>query len=118
VNGPRSLPACADRAHGLKEAVRAAGLDPDRAVVEPIADGMSADEGESAVDALLAVSPRISAVFCANDAIAVGVLRGLGHRSLSVPEDLAIAGYDDVVMAAMLSPAVDLRQRVAQGLLV
>jgi LacI family transcriptional regulator len=43
---------------------------------------------------------------CANDLLALGVLRGLAGAGISVPTEIAVVGYDDVTFASMLSPAL------------
>jgi LacI family transcriptional regulator len=111
VNGPVAIRQCADRRRGVRRAVRAAGLDPARVVVEVSRPALNAREGEASVAALLDARPRPTAVFCANDLLALGVLRGLASRGLAVPGDLALVGYDDVEFAAMLStPLTSVRQ--------
>jgi LacI family transcriptional regulator len=111
VNGPVAIRQCADRRRGVRRAVKAAGLDPARAVVELTRPALNAREGEASVEALLAARPRPTAVFCANDLLALGVLRGLVRRGMSVPDDLALVGYDDIEFAAMLStPLTSVRQ--------
>lgn len=60
--------------------------------------------GAAAVRELLARHPEITAVFAFNDLLAIGAVRALraaGHR---VPEDVAVVGYDDITMAALLDP--------------
>jgi LacI family transcriptional regulator len=111
VNGPVSIRQCADRRRGVRRAVRAAGLDPRTAVVEVTRPALNAHQGEASVAALLAARPRPTAVFCANDLLALGVLRGLAAKGLAVPDDLALVGYDDIEVAAMLStPLTSVRQ--------
>jgi LacI family transcriptional regulator len=111
VNGPVAIRQCADRRRGVRRAVKAAGLDPAEAVVEVTRPALNAREGEASVEALLAARPRPTAVFCANDLLALGVLRGLVRRGMSVPDDLALVGYDDIEFAAMLStPLTSVRQ--------
>ena len=44
--------------------------------------------------------PRPTAVFCANDLLALGVLQETIRQGLRIPEDLAIVGYDDIEFAA------------------
>jgi LacI family transcriptional regulator len=43
---------------------------------------------------------------CANDLLALGVLRGLAAKGIGVPNEIAVVGYDDVTFASMLSPAL------------
>lgn len=106
VHGPLKAPFpwSADRRQGVHRAVSSSGLDPKRSVVEITASGLNARAGEAVVDRLLDAKPRPTAVFCANDLLALGVLRGLTSRGISVPEDLSLVGYDDVDFAALLSP--------------
>ncbi len=108
VNGPATIRQCADRREGAMTAVRAKGRRPRRDVVfrEIEVPALTADHGERAVGALLALEPRPTAVICANDLLALGVLKGLASARLAPPEDLAVVGYDDVTFASMLSPAL------------
>jgi LacI family transcriptional regulator len=112
INGPRATRQCADRRRGLRKAVRAAGLDPDKVIQEVTTQTLNADGGERALYTLLdSAAPRPSALFCANDVTALGALRGLQRREVSVPGDMAVVGYDDVEFAAMLStPLTSVRQ--------
>jgi LacI family transcriptional regulator len=55
-------------------------MDPDRVVVEVRRAALNAGEGEASVAALLDARHRPTAVFCANDLLALGVLRGLAGR--------------------------------------
>ena len=63
---------------------------------------MTAQAAEQVVDHLLAIKD-ISAAFCANDLVALGVLRQLSLRGVAVPDDLSLVGYDDSYFA---SPAL------------
>jgi LacI family transcriptional regulator len=54
---------------------------------------------------------RSTAVFCANDLLALGVLQGLTRRRVRVPDDMAIIGYDDIEFAAAAAvPLSSVRQ--------
>ena len=82
-----------------------AGLDPEKALVEVIIPTVNAEGGEYGV--LMLAQQRAGlppAIFCLNDQVALGVLRALQRRGLSVPDDVAVVGYDDVEFAPMLSP--------------
>lgn len=58
------------------------------------------ETGRQALRELLAGTPPPTAVFCANDVIAIGALNAARALALRVPEDLSIVGFDDIAMAA------------------
>ncbi len=106
VNGPSSIRQCADRREGAQRALRRARRRRPATLREITVNALSVDQGEKAVEALLSLSPRASAVMCANDLIALGVLKRLSEMGVAVPQDVALVGYDDVSFASMLSPAL------------
>ncbi|BDH58376.1 LacI family DNA-binding transcriptional regulator [Tsukamurella sp. PLM1] len=63
-------------------------------------DEASDEAGFRAATELLAASPGVSAVFAANDVLAVGVLGAARERGLDVPRDLSVVGYDDTSLAS------------------
>jgi len=67
--------------------------------------------GAQALDAGL----EFDAIFASNDLLAIGFMREMRERGLSVPEDAAVVGYDDIPYAAMLQmPLTSIRQPAAQ----
>ncbi|MFP5284444.1 MAG: LacI family DNA-binding transcriptional regulator [Thermoanaerobaculia bacterium] len=62
------------------------------------------ESGHRAGAALLRLDPRPTAVFTANDAMAIGLLSALQEAGVRVPEDLAVAGFDDIPIARFLTP--------------
>ncbi len=111
VHGPLSIRQCADRQRGVLKAVKAAGLDPNYAVVDITTAAQNMPEGERGVEKLLQATIKPSAVFCANDLLALGFMRGLLKHKISIPGDLALVGYDDVEFASVLStPLTSIRQ--------
>jgi LacI family transcriptional regulator len=105
VNGPLSIPQCEDRRLGLVDALLDAEVDTEHDLVEIDVESMDASSGVAAVEKIFARSSP-TAIFCANDLLAIGVMRGLRMRKLRVPEDVAVIGYDDVELAAMTDPAL------------
>ncbi|MEO3803782.1 LacI family DNA-binding transcriptional regulator [Nonomuraea sp. B1E8] len=98
VTGPLTIRQCVERREGASAAMRAAGIDPaDLRVIEAMT--MTARAGEKAAADLIA-SGLPEAVFCANDLLALGVLRALLRAGVRVPEDVALMGYDDIDFAA------------------
>lgn len=55
---------------------------------------------------LLALEPRPDAVFAANDMMAIGCLSALHEAGLQIPQDIALAGFDDIPMARYVTPAL------------
>jgi LacI family transcriptional regulator len=105
VHGPLSIRQCADRRRGMLRAVRAAGLDPDQAIVDIATSALKTSEGERSVEGLLHARIKPTAL------LALGLTRGLIKRGISIPRDLALVGYDDVEFASMLStPLTTIRQ--------
>ncbi len=67
--------------------------------------GYSTEEiGYEGMSQLLSLSERPTAVFARNDFTAVGALNAIKQAGLSVPEDIAVVGYDDIPLAAHMSP--------------
>lgn len=62
-------------------------------------ESFSYDSGYRAVQALLSEHPRIDAIFCTNDIVAIGALDGARALGRQVPGDLWVVGYDDIPMA-------------------
>jgi LacI family transcriptional regulator len=62
--------------------------------------------GSEAMARLLERAPDITAVFCLNDAMAVGAMRLLRERGIDVPERMSVVGFDDVAIAQVVSPAL------------
>ncbi|WP_067734056.1 LacI family DNA-binding transcriptional regulator [Novosphingobium naphthalenivorans] len=95
-------PEFADRYRGLCEALGAAGIAPDPALLR---NAISLeDEGYAAVRALLADGTAFDAVFAASDLIAIGAMRALAEAGLSIPGDVAVMGFDDIPAASMTNP--------------
>jgi LacI family transcriptional regulator len=101
VGDPGSSPDCAERWAGFEAAHRRAGL-PGRPRPD-LCEFRSAD-GHQVALGLLARDRRPTALFCANDEIAIGAYAAARELGLSVPRDVAVTGWDDVPMSSHLSP--------------
>jgi LacI family transcriptional regulator len=55
---------------------------------------------------LLNDQPELSALFCYNDLVAIGALQACNELGRRVPADLAVVGYDDISLAALVTPAL------------
>jgi LacI family transcriptional regulator len=104
VAGPRHLTSTADRLAGLRAAAKAAGTTiPPRRVV--YAD-FTRDGGASAAAELLDAEPSLTAIVALNDGMAVGALAVLRSRGIAAPEKVSVAGFDDLPVAADVTPAL------------
>jgi LacI family transcriptional regulator len=90
------------RARGYREALAAHRLPPDDALVR---DGdFTADGGHRAMLGFLDEPHPPTAVFAANDVMAMGALVALREAGLKVPDDVAVVGFDDVPVAGLITP--------------
>lgn len=95
-----------DRVAGYRRALDEKGIAyrPEAAI--DLADD-SAEAGASAVERLLALNPRPTAVFCpAGDMAAVGIVKELRRKGVSVPGNMAVVGYDDLPAAEVVEPSL------------
>jgi len=116
VGGPMTTPQVADRLAGARRALRAAKM-PAKMLTLIEVGGLNVAAGRKAASDIVTMPSRSrpTAVFCANDLLALGVLQEMTRRSLRVPEDLAIIGYDDIDFAAAAAvPLTSVAQPRAQ----
>jgi len=116
IGGPFRLTQVADRLAGARDAARTVGL-PKTAITPIRTPGLTVAAGRQAGEQIAALPKhtRPTAVFCANDLLALGVLQEMTRRGLDVPGDLAIVGYDDIDFAAAAAvPLTSIRQPRAQ----
>lgn len=91
-----------DRFRGYRDALAAAGLEHDPALR---ADAINTEQsGHDAALALLDGGHEFDAVFAASDLIAIGAIRALTERGLRVPQDVAVAGFDDIPLSSAVNP--------------
>ncbi|MFI1329212.1 LacI family DNA-binding transcriptional regulator [Streptomyces sp. NPDC020845] len=102
VTGPLDTPGGVDRLAGYREELAAAGLAADEELV--VSGDYSRASGDRAAAELLARAPDLDAVFVASDLMAQGVLAALRRSGRRVPQDVAVAGFDDSPAALATSP--------------
>jgi LacI family transcriptional regulator len=111
VGGPSSLAQVRDRRRGAELAVEQAGGDASLLVVSTPTTSLEAGVSSAGEIAALPAAERPTAVFAANDLIAIGLLQGFTTAGLRVPDDMAIIGYDDIAFAAAAAvPLSSIRQ--------
>lgn len=116
VGGPTSIKQVSDRLAGARKAVAAGGLqDSALRVIETPALNVAAGLQAGVAIAQMPPDSRPTAVFCANDLLALGVLQEMTRRRLLVPDEIALVGYDDIDFAAAAAvPLTSVRQPRSQ----
>ena len=122
ISGPTDMAGAMDRLAGWRSAVVAAGRTPTDDDV--VTGDYTVEGGHRAMLDLLGREPRVDGVFAANDLMAAGALRAVTDRGLSVPDDVAVVGFDDVPLAQATQPQLttvhqpieELGRRMAQSL--
>jgi DNA-binding LacI/PurR family transcriptional regulator len=101
TNAPLTYTASRERLQGYREAIEAAGITYDEALV---AEGaFDAASGERAATALLGRA-TFSAMFVASDVLALGAINALREANRRVPDDVSIVGFDDIALAGYFDP--------------
>lgn len=95
----------AERLRGYTSALEEVGLDIDRRRIAP-ASLWHRREGAQAAKHLLHSGAEIDALFCFNDALALGAMRTLLAAGRRIPDDVALIGYDDIDAAAYATPSL------------
>ena len=100
--GPDFTSTARQRLAGFRRAMEEAGL----AVHEDLVHhcGFSCEDGRAAAGLLLDRRPTMTALFAANDQLALGALGAAGARGLAVPGRLSVVGYNDTPLASQLTP--------------
>jgi DNA-binding LacI/PurR family transcriptional regulator len=113
IGGPADWFDAIERSRGFGERARLRGAE----VRTLPAGGWGAQEGYDAGRRLLDVvaAAEVTAVFAANDYLAIGAVRAFADAGIRVPEDVSVVGFDDVEGSAFLSPALStVRQPFAE----
>lgn len=99
VAGPLDVTPFLDRLRGYREGLQEAGLQLDESLITSV--GSSPEEGAKAARMLLDRPDRPTALFVANDNMALGVLDAASELGLDVPGDVSIVGFDNISIAGL-----------------
>jgi LacI family transcriptional regulator len=122
LTGPEDVSTAVDRVAGYQRAMLEAGL-PDEGLV--FRGEFNQGSGYEMAEKALALSPRPTALFAANNFIAIGALKALRAAKLRVPDDISIVAFDDLpdtmlvepILTVAAQPAYEMGHRAAQLLL-
>jgi LacI family transcriptional regulator len=120
INGVARLNLAQERLDAYHEKLEAAGISIDDRLVQCC--GNTSQDAYLETLALLDLPNRPTAIWAINDVLAIGVLRAVHECGLRIPQDIAVAGFDDIVYAAQMYPPLttvqqprfELGQRAAQ----
>jgi LacI family transcriptional regulator len=123
IRGPERNLDAQDRLRGYRDALAAAGIAADPALEVP--GDFTEEAGFRAAPALLGRESPPTAIFAANDSMAIGCLSALQRTGIRVPDDISLAGFDDIPIARFMSPpltsvsvsTIELGARAAERLL-
>jgi LacI family transcriptional regulator len=102
ISGPSSITPSAERMIGYRRALEEAGLSYDDNLI--LRGDYHAQSGMEITHSILKMDPRPTAIFALNDLMALGALRAAAEAGCSVPDDLAVVGYDDLEIARFTNP--------------
>jgi DNA-binding LacI/PurR family transcriptional regulator len=102
VAGPQDMGVGLARLAGYRQALQRAGLPPSAEIVG--SGDFSEASGAAAMRNLLERAPHLDAVFAASDLMACGALRALRESGRRVPDDVAVVGFEDAVVARQTDP--------------
>ena len=105
IDGPPNSPDAGERRLALEHVLRD---HPQSRLIGSIQGILSVRSGEQAAENLLARHRRAmpDAVVCANDQMAIGVLRAFAAGGVRVPEEVAVVGFDDIVLGSLYDPTL------------
>jgi LacI family transcriptional regulator len=102
ITAPSAQNVYADRLQGYKQALKAAQIPFDESYV--LTGNLSLEAGKKAAEAILEMNPRPDAVFGANDNCAVGCMLTLKAAGIRIPEDMAVAGFNNDPVSQVIEP--------------
>jgi DNA-binding LacI/PurR family transcriptional regulator len=104
INGPHGWAASKERLAGYQEVLEQYGIPFDPSLVE---DGTwEVQSGYHAAKKFLVMPDRPTAIFAANDLMALGAIYAIQDAGLNVPKDIAVVGYDDREIASISNPTI------------
>jgi LacI family transcriptional regulator len=123
LSGSARVSTAVDRVSGYMRALREAGIEKDDQLI--LFDRFTQGDGYLMTQQALAINPRPTAIFAANNIIAFGTIRALREAGLQVPDDISLVTFDDLPLSMIwdpfltvaAQPAYEIGRRAAELLL-
>ncbi|WP_050616645.1 LacI family DNA-binding transcriptional regulator [Bacillus testis] len=104
INGHDSAYVSKERLKGYKQALEECGIDDRPEFV--CNGGFDEDQAKQCAISLVLAYPEITAIFCASDVMALGVIKAAREMSIAVPEELSIIGFDNILLSEYVTPSL------------
>ncbi|MDN3678844.1 LacI family DNA-binding transcriptional regulator [Vibrio tapetis subsp. quintayensis] len=104
ITGPLSKSDARARLQGYRIALENAGIEYNESIV--VEAGFTEETGALAINKLIKRNAKFSAIFSSNDDMAFGAYEQLGRQNYSVPEDISLVGFDNILFTRYLTPAL------------
>lgn len=102
ISGPKNVSTSIDRVNGYRKALEEAGIPFEEAYVQY--GEFNQSTGYELAKRVLGMNPRPTAIFGANNFIAIGIMKALNDLGIRVPDDISVVGFDDLPEPLVVSP--------------
>lgn len=116
IGGPEASPVSKERETGYRQAFAEAGMPVRPELMREVTFGQPWRDGYTIASEMLDAYPQIDAIQCYNDLIASGALRAVMEQGRRVPDDVAIIGCDDILLASLLTPSLTTLRSDLEGI--
>ena len=113
-NAPYSYSGAQERLAGYKQALTEHDIPLDESLIQK--GGFLPETGQAAMEKVLALPDRPTALFAASDVMAIGAMSAIRAAGLRIPDDVAVVGFDDIFLAAHTQPPLTTIRVPAYGL--
>ncbi len=107
IGGPLTHASLEKRYIGFKQALKESGVEKDKDFITFCTPTFDAEDGYRAASEMLDFNEKQpDALFAANDMLACGTARAISDKGLNIPDDIALAGFDDIRISSLMNPSL------------
>jgi LacI family transcriptional regulator len=104
IGGDITHPSIAERFLAYKETLVENGIAPNQQLIATNEQSASPENGANALGKMLEHGGRPTAVFVANDSMAIGCMQRVKQQGMKIPDDIAVVGFDDIESSSHVEP--------------